>query len=229
MPGVHGLRVGLMPNAGCGMGVDMEIVAAVERAARLFERAGATLVTVPPVLDRELLDGIDIYWRARAWNDIVAYPPERRGLILPYILQWAQGATAVSGPDAVAGFGGTFTLRRRCAALFERVDAVLSPVTPNLSFPADWASPLNDPERPFEHIAYTLPWNMGEQPAVSINCGHASGGTPIGLQIVTRRHADLQAVQLARWYEERRGPMPRWPKPPSPVAQPEPSAGGRTR
>ena len=227
LPGVHGLRIGLMPDAGCGMAVDMEILAAVEAAARLFERGGATLMTVPPVLDRGILDGIDIYWRARAWGDISAYPPERQGLILPYILQWAQGAAAVSGPEAIAGFGATFTLRRRCAALFERVDAVLSPVTPNLSFPADWASPVNDPARPFEHIAYTLPWNMGEQPAVSINCGHSSGGTPIGLQIVTRRHADLQAIQLARWYEGRRGPMPRWPQPPSPVTEPEPFARGR--
>ncbi len=211
---VRGLRIGLMPDAGCGMATEPEILAAVEAAARLFEREGAVLVPAAPVLDRAILDGIDVYWRARAWGDIAGYPPERRAMVLPYILDWARPGAAVSGPDAIAGFGGTFELRRRCAALFETVDAVLSPVTPNLSFPAEWASPLNDPARPFEHIAHTLPWNMGEQPAVSINCGHSAGGTPIGLQIVTRRHADLLAMQLARWYEARRGPMPAWPRPP---------------
>ena len=211
---VRGLRIGLMPDAGCGMETDGEIQAAVERAARLFEREGAVLVPVPPVLDRALLDGIDTFWRARAWGDIGRYPPERRALILPYIIDWARSGAVVSGPDAIAAFGLTFELRRRCAAVFDRVDAVLSPVTPVLSFPADWASPLNDPARPFEHICHTLPWNMGEQPAVSINCGHAAAGTPIGLQIIAPRHADGQALRLARWYEERRGAMRPWPLPP---------------
>ena len=212
--GVQGLRVGWMPEAGCGMAVDAEILAAVERAARDFERAGAVLVTVPPVLDRAILDGIDIYWRARAWGDIGLYPPARRHLILPYILDWARTAADMSGPEAIAAFGRTYDLRRRCAALFDRVDVVLSPVTPNLAFPAEWASPLNDPARPFEHIAYTVPWNMSEQPAISINCGFSSAGTPIGLQIVTRRFADGQALRLARWFEQRRGPITAWPKPP---------------
>ncbi len=211
LPGVRGLRIGLMPDAGCGMAAEPEILDAVQAAARLFEAEGAVLVPAAPVMDRAMLDAIDVYWRARAAGDIAGYPPERRALILPYILDWARDGAAVSGPDAIAAFGRTFELRRRCAALFETVDAVLLPTTPNLSFPAEWASPLNDPERPFEHIAFTLPWNMGEQPAVSISCGHSAGGTPIGLQIVTRRHADLQAIQLARWYEGRRGPMRPWP------------------
>jgi Asp-tRNA(Asn)/Glu-tRNA(Gln) amidotransferase A subunit family amidase len=83
-----------------------------------------------------------------------------------------------------------------------------------VAFPAEWASPLNDPQRPFEHIVFTLPWNMSEQPAVSINAGFSSEGMPLGLQIVTRRFADVQALALARWYEERRGPI-QWPGPPN--------------
>ena len=29
--------------------------------------------------------------------------------------------------------------------------------------------PGDDPERPFEHICFTVPWNFTEQPAVSID------------------------------------------------------------
>ncbi len=214
LPAVRGLRIGLMQDAGCGMVPDPQIAAAVDAAAGLFEREGAQVVPVAPVLSRQILDGIDIYWRARCWADIARLPAARRDKVLPYVLQWASPGAAVSGPDAVDGFNRTFELRRRCAARFADLDAVLSPTTPNLAFPAEWASPLNDPQRPFEHIAFTLPWNMSEQPALSLNCGFSAGGTPIGLQIVTRRFDDLRALQLARWFEARRGRV-RWPTPPS--------------
>ncbi len=207
---VRGLRIGLMRDAGCGMTPDPQIAAAVDAAAAVFEREGAQILPVAPVLSRQILDGIDVYWRARSWADIARLPLARRDKVLPYILQWAAPGAAVSGPEAIDGFNRSFELRRLCAALFTGLDAVLSPTTPNLAFPAEWASPLNDPQRPFEHIAFTLPWNMSEQPAVSLNCGFSETGTPIGLQIVTRRFADLQALQLARWFEARRGPI-RWP------------------
>lgn len=206
-----GLQIGLMLEAGCGMACDPQIAAAVEAASLVFEAAGATVVAVPGVLTREMLDGIDIFWRARSFGEIAALPPERAEKVLPFIRAWCAAGGVCSGPEAVAGFNRVFDIKRACAALFAEVDVVLSPTTPNIAFPADWASPLNDPERPFEHIAYTLPWNMSEQPAVSINCGFSDTGMPLGLQIVTKRFADVQALGLARWYEERRGAM-EWPK-----------------
>jgi aspartyl-tRNA(Asn)/glutamyl-tRNA(Gln) amidotransferase subunit A len=206
-----GLRIGLMLDAGCGMPVDARIAAAVEGAAARFSKAGAVIVPVTPVLNRKLLDGIDLYWRARLWGEIGAMPDDRRTKILPYILEWAEKGALVTGVAAIAGFNATFELRRLCATLFDDVDVVLSPTTPNVSFPAEWPSPLNDPQRPFEHICYTLPWNMSEQPAISLNCGFTSDGFPIGLQIITPRFSDWQALALARWYETLDGPHQNWP------------------
>jgi Asp-tRNA(Asn)/Glu-tRNA(Gln) amidotransferase A subunit family amidase len=51
-----------------------------------------------------------------------------------------------------------------CAAF----DYVLSPVAPITAFDAQLASPTNDPLRPLEHIAFTVPFNMSEQPAASV-------------------------------------------------------------
>ena len=69
------------------------------------------------------------------------------------------------------------------------------------AFAAEWASPTNDPLRAMEHIAFTLPYNMSEQPAISVPCGHTAGGLPIGLQIIGRRHDDLGVLRLARAWE----------------------------
>ena len=79
------------------------------------------------------------------------------------------------------------------------------------AFPADWASPLNDPARPFEHIAFTLPYNMSEQPALSINAGYTADGLPIGLQIAGRRHDDLGVLRAARAWERLRPAQRGWP------------------
>ena len=208
-----GLRIGLMLEAGCGLKLDSQIEAAVRAAADCFAQAGATVVSVQPVLTRKILDGIDMYWRARLWSEVGAFPADRRARILPYILDWAGKGAHVTGAEAIAGFNGTFDLRRACARVFEDVDVVLSPTTPNVSFPAEWASPMNDPERPFDHICYTLPWNMSEQPAISLNCGFSTDGMPIGVQIITARFADWQTLALARWFESLQGSLPTWPKP----------------
>ncbi len=88
---------------------------------------------------------------------------------------------------------------------------MLSPVSPVPSYPAEWASPLNDPARPLEHIAFTLPYNMSEQPAISVHCGFTRAGLPIGLQIAGARHDDLGVLQLARAWERLRPAMRAWP------------------
>ena len=209
--GIAGLKIGLMMDAGCGIEAEDEVKAAIREAARFFEQAGAILTEAPPVLTGAMLDGLDVYWRARFWGMIAALDEDRRALILPYILDWTRAAEKISGIDAIAGFDQTIAIRAACAGLFQTVDAVISPVNPLLSYPAEWASPTNDPARPFEHIAFTVPWNMSEQPALSIHCGFSSGGMPIGMQIVTRRFADLHLLQLARAFEEARGPIRGWP------------------
>jgi aspartyl-tRNA(Asn)/glutamyl-tRNA(Gln) amidotransferase subunit A len=209
---VKGLRIGLMLNAGCGLAVEDEVREAVIAATKKFEQAGAVLSEIDGILTREMLDGLDLFWRARSWVDIEAFDPATRAKILPYILQWAQKGAEVSGVAAVKGYNQTNEMRKAAAQVFHKVDLVLSPTAPVVTFPAEWASPINDPARPFEHIAFTVPWNMAENPAASINCGFTASGLPIGLQIVGPRFADLTVLRVSRLYETWRGPI-KWPRP----------------
>ncbi len=211
---VDGMRIGLMLDAGCGLPVDDEVRDAVIAAAKRFEEAGAVIVDVAPVLTRQMLDGLDAFWRARFWGDIMGLSEERRSLILPYIHSWAKGGADISGVEAVRGFNQTIEMRKSCGRLFTEVDAVLSPTNPIVSYPAEWASPTNDPALPFEHIAFTVPWNMSEQPAASINCGFSRSGMPIGLQIVGPRFDDMRVLRLSKAYETWTGGVTNWPKPP---------------
>jgi Asp-tRNA(Asn)/Glu-tRNA(Gln) amidotransferase A subunit family amidase len=213
---LRGLRLGLQMDAGWGLPVDPEVAAAVQAAARLLEGAGAVVEPLQPFSTREMVDGIDRFWRMRSWLDFEALPPARREQVLPYIRRWIASGERLTGAEVFRGFSQIAVLREAAVAACAPFDFVLSPVSPVASFPAEWASPLNDPERPFEHIAFTLPFNMSEQPAASIDCGHTADGRPIGLQIAGRRHDDLGVLRLARAWEQMR-PAPRpWPRPPGP-------------
>jgi aspartyl-tRNA(Asn)/glutamyl-tRNA(Gln) amidotransferase subunit A len=208
------LRIGLMLDAGTGQKLENEVREVAVKAAKAFESAGAVITEVDGILTREMLDGIDNFFRARSWDDLSRLSPEDRAKTLPYILRWAEAGAKLSGLDVVRGFNATMAIRTAAAKLFCDLDYVVSPVSPVVNFSAEFASPINDPEKPFEHIAYTLPWNMSENPAASINGGYDKKGFPIGVQIVGRRFDDLGVLGMAKAFEGLRGPQKPWPTPP---------------
>ena len=211
---IRKLRLGLMLDPGVGQALEPGVREVAMKAARAFEAAGAVVTEVPGVLTREMLDGLDNFWRARQWNDLSTLSPAERAKTLPYILKWAESGAKLSGVDVVRGFNATMAIRTAAAKLFCEIDYVISPVSPVVSFAAELAAPINDPEKPFEHICYTVPWNMSENPAAAINGGFSKSGFPIGVQIVGRRFDDLGVLGMAKAFEGLRGPQRPWPKPP---------------
>jgi aspartyl-tRNA(Asn)/glutamyl-tRNA(Gln) amidotransferase subunit A len=207
------LRIGLMLHA-AGQALEKPARETAAKAAKAFESAGAVVTEVDGILTREMLDGLDNFWRARMWDDLSRLPPAERSKTLPYIYQWAEKGARLSGVDVIRGFNVTMAIRAAAAKLFCDLDYVISPVSPVVKFNAELASPLHDPEKPFEHIGYTVPWNMSENPAVSVNGGYDAQGFPIGVQIVGRRFDDLGVLAMAKTFEALRGAQRPWPSPP---------------
>jgi aspartyl-tRNA(Asn)/glutamyl-tRNA(Gln) amidotransferase subunit A len=208
---VRGLRIGLWLEAGFGASVEREVRDAIVSAAQQFADAGAIVEPINPFLTREMIDGLDNFWRTRSWMDMSKLAPEVRAKILPYIVSWAEGGQDLSGTQVFAGFSQIGAMREAALRASRDFDFILSPTAPMPAFPAEWASPLNDPQRPFEHIGFTVALNMSEQPAVSINCGYTESGLPIGLQIIGRRFDDLGVLRVARAYERMRPAQRPWP------------------
>jgi aspartyl-tRNA(Asn)/glutamyl-tRNA(Gln) amidotransferase subunit A len=210
----HKQRIGLMLDLGVGQALEKPVREVAVKAAKAFEAAGAVVTEVDSILTREMLDGLDNFWRARMWDDLSRLPEAERRKTLPYIYRWAERGAKLSGADAVRGFNMTMAIRAAAAKLFGELDYVISPVSPVVKFDAELAAPLNDPDKPFEHICYTVPWNMAENPAVSINGGYDAKGFPIGVQIIGRRFDDLGVLAMAKAFEGLRGPQRPWPSPP---------------
>jgi aspartyl-tRNA(Asn)/glutamyl-tRNA(Gln) amidotransferase subunit A len=212
---VKGKRIGLLLDAGAGTPAEPEVKAAVENVATFFAGAGAVVEPVQGIMSRAILDGLDKYFRAKSWAmDVEVLSADERARIHPYTRKWAEGGAKLSAADAIRGFNQGMELRRVAGLLFATIDYVISPTAPVQAFAAERASPGDNPERPFEHICFTVPWNFTEQPAVSINAAFTASALPIGVQIIGRRFDDLGVLRLAKAWETARGPITNWPRPP---------------
>jgi Asp-tRNA(Asn)/Glu-tRNA(Gln) amidotransferase A subunit family amidase len=107
--------------------------------------------------------------------------------------------------------GQVMAMREAAVAASQRYEFVVSPVSPILPYEAESAAPGDDPRNALPHIAFTVPYNMSEQPAASLNWSYARDGMPIGVQLVGRRFDDLGVLRLARALEDLRPPQKAWP------------------
>ena len=162
-----------------------------------------------------MLDGMDHFWRMRSRIDMKTLARERKAKVLPYIQQWADSAAGMDGEAVYKAASQFHQTRVATVAACAGFDYVISPTSPVPAFAAELPSPTNDPLRPLEHIGFTVPYNMSEQPAASINCGYTSTGLPIGLQIAGKRFDDLGVLQVSRAFELIRDEQRPWPLPPS--------------
>ena len=167
-------------------------------------------------MTRAMLDGMDSFWRMRASLDLSALREDLPSAVLPFIVAWAKRGATLWGERVFRGYGPMAAMREAAVTACRPYDVVLSPTSPIAAYAAELPSPTDDPERPFEHIAFTVAYNMSEQPAASIDCGRTAAGLPIGLQIVGHRHDDLGVLQVARAWEAMRPAPPPWPEPPAP-------------
>lgn len=210
----RGLKIGLHLDAGCGMPLEPETRAAIEAAARLFADAGAIVTPIQAFMTPEMLALQDVFWRVRSWNDFAALSHEKQARVLPFIATWCRGGADVSGRDVIRGVNNYMAIRAAAVKAIQPFDFILSPTSPVPTYPAEWEMPSNSVERAMDHIGFTMPYNMSEQPASSINCGYTKEGKPIGLQIAGHRFDDDGVMRISRWFEQARGPQKPWPTPP---------------
>lgn len=88
------------------------------------------------------------------------------------------------------------------ASAFNNCDLIICPSG------AGTALPLDSDLTPLEYYAldlFTVAMNLAGIPAVSVPCGLAQNGLPLGMQVVGRRFDDMRVLQLAKHIETAAG------------------------
>lgn len=201
-PGLEGLRIGVHTDAGCGEATDPDVAAVVAATAAALSDAGADVVEIPSFMDPELLADVDRFWRVRSWEAYSALPLEDQRRILPHVAQWCMAGADVPGIDLMRYYHSIQRMRSVTIAATVGYDFVLSPVAPMAAFAAENPMPYEDPSLPMQHIGFTVPYNMSEQPASSVHAGFTSDGRTVGVQVAGRRFDDAGVLALSERIEE---------------------------
>jgi aspartyl-tRNA(Asn)/glutamyl-tRNA(Gln) amidotransferase subunit A len=207
------LRIGLLLDMQCGLPVHPEVRAACTQAAKALRDAGAIVEEMNTFLSAQMLDGICAFFEARSHNDLAQMPEARRAKVLPFIVEWCTWrAQRFSGRDVMQAYSSVMAMREAAVAAIQPFDYLLSPTSPILPYDAELPAPGNDARNALPHIAFTVPYNMSEQPAASINWASSADGLPVGIQLIGKRFDDAGVLRLARLVEKLRPPQRAWPK-----------------
>jgi aspartyl-tRNA(Asn)/glutamyl-tRNA(Gln) amidotransferase subunit A len=209
---VKNLRIGFLPEMKVGLAPHPEIRAAAAAAVKALQSAGAKVEEMGSFLTEDLMDGMSKFFEARSYNDFALLPPERKAKVLPFIVDWCSWrAKDFTGGDVMSAYGSYVALREATIKATLPFDFVISPTSPILPYEAEFACPGNDPRNAFPHIAFTVAYNMSEQPAASLNWTFSRDGLPIGIQIIGKRFDDLGVLRLSRALEQMRPAQKAWP------------------
>ncbi len=94
-------------------------------------------------------------------------------------------------------------IARDFARAFEKVDAIVTPVSP---FPAfKLGEKIDDPLEMYLSDIYTLTGSLAGIPCMSVPCGATAAGLPVGMQILTRHFDETGMLRLAHAFEQAGG------------------------
>ena len=217
------VRVGV-PRAFVTEGVDERVRQAFETALVALRDGGATLVDVDLPHARYAIPVYYLVCTAEASSNLARYDGVKYGFRAPSAKD--ESIKAMYSRTRDEGFGaevkrrimlGTYVLsagyydayylkaqqvrtllRRDYERAFERVDVVAMPTSPIPPFTL--GEKTDDPLQMYLADIFTVSVNLAGLPGISIPCG-ASGGLPIGFQLIGRMFDETTILRVADAYE----------------------------
>ncbi|MGB3352065.1 MAG: amidase [Mycobacterium sp.] len=201
--GVAGLRVGYSPNLGFGRN-DPEIDAAVRAAVAVLADAGAMVEEVDPGFG-DPVEAFHVLWFSGEAKVLEGYGDLAglAGRADPGLLRTAQIGETLSASDYLDATAVRMQLGQLMGRFHQSYDVLLTPTLPLPAFPVGRDVPDGSASPNWTSwTPYTYPFNMTQQPALSVPCGFTAAGLPVGLQIVGARHADALVLRVGQAYQQ---------------------------
>ncbi len=196
--GVKGLRVAYSPTLGYAKNVDPEIAAATAQAAKHLQDLGAVVEQVDPLTE----DPLDIstgLWFAGAYQVWQTLNPSQQALTDPDFKSQAELGAQLDANAIHALTQRRGVLGSHLRQFMQRFDLILTPSTAVTAFKALPAghSVMNSAAM-LGWTPFSYPFNLSQQPAISLPCGLTLDGLPMGVQLVGKMFGDAKLLQAAQ-------------------------------
>jgi aspartyl-tRNA(Asn)/glutamyl-tRNA(Gln) amidotransferase subunit A len=218
--GVRGWTIGLASDAFYTES-DPPVWQAIQAAADVFDRLGAQVIPVelPETRQAARANGLMVQSDAAAFHqERLATRPEGFGAD---VLKRLQTGAALSSTEYILARHTQSLFRRRCEALFEAIDILITPAT------AVTAPLIEGPdaiEQARRLTRFTAPINLAGLPALSLPAGFSGPSRsmkgelreeedlPVGMQLVAPAWAEARLLRAAYAYEQAAGWYKRRPQ-----------------
>jgi len=158
------LKIGFLPDMRAGLAVHEEVHAAAQAAAKALGDAARWWRKCNP-LTTEMLDGVCRFFEGALAHDFMQLAPQKQAKVLPFIAEWCTWRAArFTGREVMQAVHQVMAMREAAVAACQRFDYVVSPVSPILPYPAEEAAPGKRSTQRAAALAFTVPYNMSEQP-----------------------------------------------------------------
>jgi len=203
---LDGVRIAFSPDLGYGSNNP-----AVERAVRegldVFTGLGATVEEIDLVMDDPVW-AYHVLWFSGAAVVVAAHGDGATEKADPSLVAALSRHSGYSAGDFIDATTVRMDLGRRMGLLHQDYDVLITPTLPDVAFAAGMDVPPGSPDPDWTSwTPYTYPFNLTQQPAITVPCGLVDG-LPVGLQIVGPRHGDQRVLRVANafdqnWVDER--------------------------
>ncbi len=199
--GIRGLRIAYSPTLGYAKNVHPEIAAAVDAAVRQLQALGAQVEQVDPGFEDplEITTGLWFLGAHTVWSGL---SPAQQALTDPDFRAEAELGAQLSALQVQQLHQRRGVLGSHMRQFMQRYDLLVTPsvAVPAFEARAAGAVPMN-PASMLGWTPFSYPFNLTQQPAISMPCGLTRAGLPMGLQIVGPMFGDALVLRAARAFE----------------------------
>ncbi|WP_202400503.1 amidase [Rhodococcus rhodochrous] len=181
--------------------VDPEVGEIVDRAVHVLDEAGLRVTAADPGFT-DPLEAFENLWAAGAATMLKTFPEGTRDKVDPGLGRvWSHGEQ-LGAVDYLEARAVAAAVGITMGIFHQKYNVLITPTMPIPAFEAGHDVPPGSTLTSWpQWTPFTYPFNLTQQPAISIPVGTTSAGLPVGLQIVGPRHSDDLLLAVARFAE----------------------------
>ncbi len=196
---VTGMHVAYSRDLGY-VDVDPEVGRIVDDVVARVDAAGLHVTPADPGFG-DPLEAFEALWAAGAATLLRTMPGARETIDPGLGRVWDHGER-LSAVEYLQARAVAADIGIRMGTFHERHNVLLTPTMPIPPFEAGHDVPPGSGLRSWaQWTPFSYPFNLTQQPAISVPVGRTAAGLPVGLQIVGPRHSDDLVLAVARFVE----------------------------
>ena len=201
---VKGMRIAWSPTLGYADPM-REVVELCEQAVRAFEDLGCEVELVDKVMERDPVDMWMSEFYASIGTRLNPVLSARRELLDPAVAEVLGSALDQKIEGYWTQVFNRYRFREDMRRFMETYDLLVSPVLPVPAIDVGLNVPPRMPDANIvSWVRYTYPFNLTGQPGATLPVGFTGDGLPVGLQLVSKSHGEVDIFRLSAAFEAAR-------------------------